>query len=365
MYAVRNLYTSLLVLLTQATDRELGRMVRYLKEENRILRARLPERINVTRKERSRLLRFGRDLGATVHQIVTIVSPNTFLRWIREASKTRKKRTGNRGRPKTAAEIRELILLMAKENAWGYTRIMGELKKLGIKPPSRNTVKKILKAAGFEPGPRRGEGTWDEFLARHAKTLVQCDFLSRKVVFSDRLSGDVRSRILHVQTRRAFITPATANPNEAWVREQTKAYLKHAKQNNIPITMMFHDRDTKFSKQVDRDLRNAGIEVRKTAFRAPNTNAFVERFIQSVEQECLDHFVVVGQQHFNHLVESWLEYYHTERPHQAKENELLVPFRRPKKRKLAVLPDEVPKRREVGCRERLGGLLKHYYRKAA
>jgi len=71
---------------------------------------------------------------------------------------------------------------MAKENAWGYTRIMGELKKLGIKPPSRNTVKKILKAAGFEPGPRRGEGTWDEFLARHAKTLVQCDFLSRKVV---------------------------------------------------------------------------------------------------------------------------------------------------------------------------------------
>jgi putative transposase len=80
MPAIRNLYTSLLALFTQATDRELGRMVRYLKEENRILRARLPERINVTTKERNRLLRFGRDLGAAIKDIVTIVSPGTFLR---------------------------------------------------------------------------------------------------------------------------------------------------------------------------------------------------------------------------------------------------------------------------------------------
>src|SRR5262245_49732908 len=62
-------------------DREHGWMVRYLKEENRIPRARLPERISVTRKERNRLPWFGRDLGVAVHQIVTIVSPNTFLRW--------------------------------------------------------------------------------------------------------------------------------------------------------------------------------------------------------------------------------------------------------------------------------------------
>jgi hypothetical protein len=75
--------------------------------------------------------------------------------------------------------------------------------------------------------------------------------------------------------------------------------------------------------------------------------------------------VIVGAQHFNHLVESWLEYYHSERPHQAKGNELLVPYRRPKKQKSAALSDELPNRRDVGCRERLGGLLKHYYRKAA
>ena len=226
-------------------------------------------------------------------------------------------------------------------------------------------MKKILKAAGYDTGPRRGEGTWDEFLARHAKTLVQCDFLSRKVVSLTGFREMFVLIFLHVQTRRAYITPATANPNEAWVREQTKAYLKHAKQNGIPITMMFHDRDTKFAKSVDRDLRNAGVEVRKTAFRAPNTNAFVERFIQSIEQECLDHFLIVGEQHFNHLVASWLEHYQTERPHQAKENELLVPFRRPKKRCRDLPSVDVPRVRDVQCRERLGGLLKHYYRKAA
>jgi putative transposase len=91
----------------------------------------------------------------------------------------------------------------------------------------------------------------------------------------------------------------------------------------------------------------------------------VERFIQSVEQECLDHFVIVGEQHFNHLVESWLEYYQTERPHQSKGNGLLVPFQRQRKRPRKPYSGDVPRVREIQCRERLGGLLKHYYRKAA
>jgi hypothetical protein len=80
MYDVRNLYTSLLILLTQATDRKLARKVRYVVEENRILQARLPERINVTRNERNRLLRFDRELGSAIRQVVHIDSPTTFLR---------------------------------------------------------------------------------------------------------------------------------------------------------------------------------------------------------------------------------------------------------------------------------------------
>lgn len=63
---------------------------------------------------------------------------------------------------------------MAKDSSWGYRRIFGEMKKLRIKV-SRSTVARVLKENGFDPGPKRGEGTWDEFIRRHLKTLWACD----------------------------------------------------------------------------------------------------------------------------------------------------------------------------------------------
>jgi putative transposase len=362
MRSVRTIYTALMVLLAKATDRELARIVSYLKEENRILRARLPEHINTTPRERERLLRFGRNLGTAIHRVVTIVAPETFLRWLREERKAKPRK---RGRPRTAEELQKLILRMARENDWGYTRIMGELKKLGITPPSRNTVKRILKQAGLEPGPRRGEGTWDEFLTRHAATLVQCDFLNKRIWTPKGLRDVFVLVFLHVGTRRAFVTPATTHPTEAWVRSQTGSYLQHAEAEKLPVKMLFHDRDRKFTAAVDDDLAKRRIEVRKTAFRAPNTNAYVERFIQTIQQECLDHFVILGERHLNYLVSEWLEHYHKERPHQALGNE---PLRKPTSRghsknnraKAANVPMS-----EVRCRQRLGGLLKSYSGKAA
>jgi putative transposase len=365
MPTVRPLYTAMMVLLAKATDRELARMVSYLKEENKVLRGRLPARINVTSQERVRLLRFGRHLGKAVHGVVTIVSPGTFLRWLREdGAKSHQKKP--RGRPKTKEKVRDLIVRLGTENDWGYTRIMGELKKLGIAPPSRNTVKRILKAAGLEPGPKRGSGTWDEFLTRHAATLVQCDFLNKRIWTANGLRDVFVLVFLHVGTRRALVSPATTSPTAAWVQEQTKRFLEHARADKLPVKMLFHDNDTKFSKAVDQDLRSRRIKVCKTAFRAPNTNAFVERFIQTLQQECLDHFVVLGQRHFDYLVTEWLEHYHWERPHQAKDNDLLI-RRKPRRKKAKRAPpgDDVLQLSEVRCEQRLGGHLKHYYRKAA
>jgi putative transposase len=63
MPTVRTFYTAMMVLLAKATDRELARMMSYLKEENKVLRGRLPQRTEVTPKERERLLRFRRHLG--------------------------------------------------------------------------------------------------------------------------------------------------------------------------------------------------------------------------------------------------------------------------------------------------------------
>jgi putative transposase len=142
--------------------------------------------------------------------------------------------------------------------------------------------------------------------------------------------------------------------------------LQHAKAEKLPVGMLFHDRDSKFTAAVDADLARKRIEVRKIAFRPPNTNAHVERFIQTIQQECLDHFVILGQRHFDYLVTEWLEHYHTERPHQARDNEVLAPNKlSPKKRACSTASNEALSLADVRCEQRLGGLLKHYYRKAA
>lgn len=89
------------------------------------------------------------------------------------------------------------------------------------------------------------------------------------------------------------------------------------------------DRDGAFSQAFDEALSRKRVHVIQTPFRAPNTNAYAERFVQSIKQECLDHFLVFGLRHLNHLCQEYLAFYLSERPHQAKDNELLT---RPKRR---------------------------------
>lgn len=159
----------LLLLLARATEKELVLYVEYLKAENRILRSKLPKRINVTPAERARLVKLGGRLGSAIKEVITIVHPRTFPRWVSGHKTTRKPRRP--GRPRKPEEIRELILLMANETGWGYRRILGELKKLGIRDISRSTVARVLQENGFDPGPKRGHGTWHDFVQRHIKTI--------------------------------------------------------------------------------------------------------------------------------------------------------------------------------------------------
>jgi len=365
---MKNLYHRLLLLIAGSTQKELASQIRYLKIENEILRSKLPKRVPVTEKERNKLVKFGSKLGKALGDLVTIVHPDTLRRWIREAGKRAKNKPAKVGRPRTQEEIRELIIKLARENDWGYTRILGELKKLGIKPPSRNTVKNILKENGLEPGPKRGAGTWDEFLKIHAATLWQCDFYAKKVLTPKGFRDLFLLVFLHVETRRVFIAPSTFHPNEEWVTEQAKAFLEHAKEARLGTKIVMHDCDTKFTASFDDILESADLEVKKAAHRSPNTNAFVERFIQTLQQECLDYFIVFGEQHMDHLVSEMVAHYHEERPHQAKDNDRLVPAisksQKHKRKKDESPPDVIPVS-QIECRQRLGGLLKHYYREAA
>jgi putative transposase len=281
---MKPLYHRLLLLLAVATQKQLAAHIRYLKTENEILRSKLPHRVPPTKGEKNRLTRFGARLGRALDELVTIVHPCTLHRWIREAAKSGKKKLAAKGRPRTKEQMQRLILKMAHDSGWGYTRIMGELKKLGIKPPSRNTVKNILKANGLDPGPKRSEGTWDEFLKMHAASLWQCDFFSKKVLTPKGLRDAFVLVFLHVGTRRAVLSPATFHPNQEWMEVQSSAFLKHVQETKIEASSVMHDRDKKFSRSFDESLKSARIKVIKSAYRSPNTVAFVERFVQTVNE---------------------------------------------------------------------------------
>src|SRR5262245_28637067 len=144
---MRTFCHAFLQLLATATDRQLARYLEYLKTENRILRDKLPARVTVTPRERQRLLKYGRPLGPAIRQLITIGSPRPFARWVSGDRRPPPTDTRKPGRPRTPDTVRELILRLARENAWGFTRIISELKKLGIRV-SRTTVINILKAAG-------------------------------------------------------------------------------------------------------------------------------------------------------------------------------------------------------------------------
>jgi putative transposase len=242
---------------------------------------------------------------------------------------------------------------MAKETGWGYTRILGEIRKLGILGISRQTVVNILKQEGLDPGPKRGPGTWDQLVKMHAETLWQCDFFSRRMLTRRGIRQVFALVFLNVATRRVWVSPSTQNPTVDWVEEQGKAFIQHAEQQGAKVDLVTHDRDRNFRRAFDQTLVARGVCVKKLTFRSPNLNAYVERFIQSIQVECLDHFLVFGEKHLDYLVREYVEHYHTERPHQGLGNRLVS--------------GEPPpgEEGEVQCRTRLGGLLKHYYRAAA
>ena len=346
----------LLYILALATDRELARQLQFAKAENQILRSQLPNRITISRSDRSKLLKYGVPLGSAIKELITIVVPETFARWVREANgKPRRIRPG--GRSKKPPVLQKLILKIARETGWGYTRVLGEIRKLTRCKISRQTVANIMREHGLEPGPKRGEKTWDEFIRMHGATLWQCDFFTKKSWTFKGLRDLYVLAFLNVGTRRVYVTPSTAHPNRQWLTQQATAFGDYVRREKLPAKLVFHDADPKLGKTFDGDLRRCGLTPQRLRPRSPNMNAFVERWIQSIQLECLDHFIVFGEAHLDYLVTQFVEHFHIERPHQGLDNKLV----RPQKP-----PDEcIPSPQQIVCKERLGGLLKHYERRAA
>lgn len=358
-----NLFRRILSTLAGSGRDDLRRQVQFLKAENEVLRSKIKGPIRVTPAERSRLVRLGKPLGKAIAAIVSIVKPETFLKWMRNASKEPKRKYATRkpGRPRTPEQIRKIILRIARETGFGYVRILGELKKLGIGGVSRSTVVNILKQAGLPTGPARGERTWDQFLKSHAKTLWACDFLTMRVLTRKGLRFAFTLVFVHPQTRRAHVSTSTTTPDGAWFTEVVRGFIASLPNGMARPRLLLRDRDGKFTAgdgAFGRALAETGIKSMKLPFQSPNLNAYVERLIQSIQVECLDHFVVLGTRHLDHLLAEYIDYHNRDRPHLSLD--FAMPTQRcPPARAGPTAPHE------IRCRERLGGVLKHYYRKAA
>lgn len=133
-------------LLAAQVNRDLAQQVAFLKAEAALLRSRLPKTIQVSPQEKQFLLRYGKPLGNAIRGLISIVTARTFFRWLKGDKRLRRqdRAQSGPGRPRTPEEIRDLVLKLARENSWGSTRIQGELKKLGVGPISRSTIRNLL-----------------------------------------------------------------------------------------------------------------------------------------------------------------------------------------------------------------------------
>jgi hypothetical protein len=212
-----------------------------------------------------------------------IVTPQTLLRWHREL--VRRKWTQprrRRGRPPVDERIGQLVLRFARENpGWGYPRIAGELRKLGLRV-SPSTVRRILLANQLGPAPRRSGPSWRQFLRRQAASMLACDFFTVETLSLRRFYVLF---FIELESRRVHLAGCTTNPSGAWVTQQAR---------NLSFTGLFervrfliHDRDSKFTAAFDEVFRSEGIKVIHTPIQAPHANAYAERFVRTVRPSVL------------------------------------------------------------------------------
>ena len=249
----------LLFFLARCTRNKLIQQIEFLKAENEMLRKRVPkQRIWLKPDEHHRLLNLAIAIGPEVKHLVSIVSYAAICRWRRQTGDYKPR--GYKRPNRKPNEIRELVVKIARETGWGYTRILGELRKLNIHDISRQTVVNILKEAGHNPYAPKGPGSWDELIKRHAETLWQCDFFSKRVISRLGLPQLFAMVFLNVATRRVWVSPATRNPTEAWVVEQAKAFIDHTEDNDLKVEMVTRNNDQIYKKGFDQVMEGGASE---------------------------------------------------------------------------------------------------------
>ena len=264
--------------------------------------------------------------------------------------------TANRkqGRPRTAAEIVSLVTRMAEENrSWGYRRIQGALSNLGHLLAFK-TIANILQEHGIEPAPERSrKTTWKEFITRHWEQIVASDFFTIEVWTPTGLKRFVVLFFIELCTRRVEIEGIAQSVNGLWMAQIARNVTDEVDGFFKGKRFLIHDRDPLYTHEFRSMLANVGIESVKLRPKSPNLNAYAERFVRSIKEECLEQMILFGEDALRNSIREFLDHYHQERNHQGLENRLVIPMKA-----------DVNCEAGIERRARLGGLLNYYYRAA-
>ena len=350
----------LLAYITGSVDQDLLLRNEYLATENHLLRKQLKGRPRLTDDERITLAEIGRRLGRkALAEVAQIVRPETILAWHRKLVAKKFDGAKNRstlGRPTTLKSLEDLVLQMARENrTWGYKRIAGALGNLGHKI-SRESVANILRRHGLAPAPERGKRMlWKDFIQSHLEVLAAVDFFTAEVWTASGLMTYYVLVFMRIGSRQICLAGFTLAPDSEWMKQMARNLTMAGQGMLDGCRYLLHDRDTKFSAVFDEILRSAGIEPLLLPPRSPNLNAHLERWNRSVKEECLSKMILFGEASLQDVLSNYVQHYHGERNHQGKGNIILFP----------AAADRIGESAgEIRTRQRLGGLLKFYYREA-
>jgi putative transposase len=287
------------------------------------------------------------------------VQPETLLHWHRQLVARRWTYPHRKpGRPSIHGEVRRLILEFARDNpSWGYLRIVGELRKLGI-TVSASSVRNILIKAGVPPAPQRDRQSWRSFLQAHHESILACDFFTVDTIWLRRLYV---LAFLSIGSRRIEYIACTSKPNTGWMLQQARNLLMELDDRDQTMRFLIHDRDAKFPRAFDALLEGENIKIIRTPVQAPNANAYMERWVGTVRRECLDRMLIHGRRQLAYVLRIYTRHYNHKRPHRALDLQPPASSSPP----LVQLLTTQQRARPVERHDLLGGLIHEYELAAA
>jgi putative transposase len=285
------------------------------------------------------------------------VRPATVLRWHRQLVRRRWTYPHRRppGRRPLDRRVQALVVQLARENpSWGYRRIVGELRGLGISI-SATSVRTILIRHGLPPAPQRDELSWRNFLRQQAATTLACHFFTVETAWLKRIYVLF---FISLERRRIEFVACTPNPTGAWTAQQARNLLMTIDDRQQPLRLLIHDRDSKFGGGVDSVFQSEGIAVIRTPVQAPNANAHAERWVGSVRRECLDRLLIFSRRQLEQVLRVYARHYNRHRPHRS------LALRPPEQADRSPTALRAPPCPQLNRRDLLGGLI-HEYEHAA